>query len=68
MATKPKKPSTDQVSGLLRTFIAGVGGYYVAKGKLDPTQLEMIAGTASVLGAGIWSYISKHVSTPYGSA
>lgn len=63
--TKPKKPvittppTTDQVSGLFRTLIAGIGGYYVAKGKIDPTQLEMIAGTASVLGAGIWSYASK---------
>ena len=56
---KAKKPSQDQVAGLFRTLIAGIGGYYVAKGKIDPTQLEMIAGTASVLGAGVWSYIAK---------
>ena len=57
---KPKKPNTDQVAGIFRTLIAGVGGYYVAKGKIDPTQLEMIAGSASVIGAGLWSYISKN--------
>lgn len=60
---KPKrpvyKPSTEQTAGLFRTLIAGVGGYYVAKGKLDPVQLEMIAGSASILGAGIWSYMAK---------
>lgn len=57
---RAKKPSQDQLAGLFRTIIAGVGGYYVAKGKIDPAELEVIAGSASIVSAGIWSYISKN--------
>jgi hypothetical protein len=45
--------------GLLRHILTLVGGYYVAQGKLDPTDSSTIVGAVtSLVGAG-WSIKHK---------
>ena len=47
------------VLGLVRHLLTLVGGYYVASGKLDPTNVDTIVGAVtSLVGAG-WSIKHK---------
>lgn len=48
-----------QVAGIVRAVLAAAGGYAVAKGLVDPTQLETLIGAVLTIGAAVWSVISK---------
>lgn len=45
--------------GLLRHILTLVGGYYVASGKLDPTNADTIVGAVTTLIGTGWSIKHK---------
>jgi len=47
------------IMGVVRTLLAAAGGYFVAKGYLDPTQMESIVGGLVVLLPAVWSVFQK---------
>lgn len=47
------------LGGIARAGVASAGGYAVAKGTLTADDVTQLAGTVSVLGAGIWSIVQK---------
>lgn len=49
----------DQIAGIVRALIAGLGGAAVVAGKADPVAVETVAGAASILGAAGWSILAK---------
>lgn len=49
----------EQVAGIVRALIAGLGGAAVASGKADPATVETIAGASAMLGAAGWSIWAK---------
>lgn len=51
--------TNEEVAGVLRALLAGLGGAAVASGKADPMTVETIVGAASVLGAAGWSLWAK---------
>ena len=47
----------EMIGGFVRTVLATVGGYFVAKGKLSATDLNTIIGAViplAVLGWSLW--------------
>lgn len=49
----------EQVMGVVRHIITFAGGLLVARGKLQPTEVETIAGIISaIVGVG-WSFLAK---------
>lgn len=54
--------NADEVAGVVRALLAGLGGAAVASGKADPTTVETVAGAASVLAAAGWSVWAKRRS------
>lgn len=50
------QPTSDQITGALRTILAGAGGYAVAKGWIDAGTATSIAGALAILIVGGWSW------------
>lgn len=49
----------EQVWGLVRTVLAAVGGWVVAKGYADDALVQAILGGVGTIFVGAWSYASK---------
>lgn len=51
--------TTEQMNGIIRHILSGVGAYLVAIGKLDPEQTELWIGAIMAIVAVVWSYRAK---------
>lgn len=49
------------VAGLLRNGATALGGYLVAQGNLDPTQVDSLIGSVMFLGGIAWTIVDKVV-------
>lgn len=49
----------EKIWGVVRTILAAIGGYFVARGKIDNETLMQILAGAGTLFVAIWSWISK---------
>jgi len=48
-----------EVGGIVRAVVAGLGGILVAVGYTDEQTVSLIAGAAATLGTAVWSVVSK---------
>lgn len=60
--------SSDQIQGLIRTILAAVGGFVVAKGWFSTETWAWIVGGAATVGPAIWSWFSNRPSSIAASA
>lgn len=51
-------PGKDQVLGLIRHIITFIGGVLVAKGKIDISQIETIAGIVTTIAGFLFSMLA----------
>lgn len=57
--------SKDQILGLIRHIVTFVGGILVARGKIDPTQIETIGGIIITVAGFLFSVLApEKVLTP----
>lgn len=49
----------EMIWGVVRTMLAGVGGYFVAKGKLSADDVNTILGAIGTLFVAGWSIADK---------
>ncbi len=49
----------EQIAGMIRALVAGIGGAAVASGAADAAAVESVAGAAAIIGAAGWSVWSK---------
>lgn len=49
----------EQINGIVRHIVGGIGAYLVGRGKLDPEQVELYVGLALAALAVFWSYQAK---------
>lgn len=55
----------EQTLGLIRHAFTFGGGLLVARGKLDPTSVEVIGGAATTLIGALWSvFAPEKVNAP----
>lgn len=53
----------DQFLGVIRHIVTFVGGVMVARGKLDATSVETIAGIVSTIAGLVLSFIAPEKTT-----
>lgn len=53
-----------QIFGIVRTLLAGLGGYFVAKGAVDQETATALAGAGATILVGVWSIVSKKKDAP----
>lgn len=51
--------NAEQINGIVRHILGGIGAYLVGRGKLDPAQVELYVGLALAALAVFWSYQAK---------
>lgn len=51
--------TTDEVGGIVRAVLAGVGGVLVAVGYTDEHTVSVVAGAGATVGTAIWSVFAK---------
>lgn len=51
--------SGQQVAGIVRAVVSGLGGYLVGKGLVDADTVVSVAGAASTVAMALWSVYSK---------
>ena len=51
--------SAEQIWGIVRTILAALGGYVVAKGWLDEATMTAVLGALGTLFIAAWSVLSK---------
>lgn len=56
----------EQVTGLARHILTGVGGYAVAKGHIDQSLLVEIVGVLSSVIGLVWSIFTKDKQIDHG--
>lgn len=49
----------DIILGLVRHILTLVGGYYVARGKIDQSSVDTVIGAVSGLAGVVWSVQHK---------
>lgn len=49
----------EAIWGVVRTILAAVGGYFVAKGKVDDATIQQILGGLGTIFVAGWSIFSK---------
>lgn len=49
----------EKIWGIVRTILAAVGGFFVARGKIDNETLTQLLAGAGTLFVAIWSWLSK---------
>lgn len=49
----------EQIWGVVRTILAGVGGYFVSKGVVDGAFVDAIVGGIGTIFVAVWSFVSK---------
>ena len=45
----------EEVGGVVRTVLAALGGYFVAKGLVDAATVTAVAGAVGTLVVAVWS-------------
>ena len=55
--------TSDMIQGVLRAFLAAIGGYFVTKGAIDQSVATDISGAIVVLVTAIWSITHKQATT-----
>ena len=55
--------NTEQIAGILRTILAALGGYVVAKGVVDAATYTALSGAAVTIVVALWSYRSNKPGT-----
>jgi hypothetical protein len=58
--------SKDVILGLIRHVLTAAGGLLVAKGRLDVTDMDTIAGAVVTIIGGIWSVYDKRQKSKAG--
>lgn len=53
---------SEQVAGVVRAILAGVGGYFVGRGLIDSANVEIIGGAIATIVTAVWSVWSKKAS------
>jgi hypothetical protein len=51
--------TAEQIAGIVRTVVAALGGFLVAKGVADAETVAAVAGALATLAAAAWSWLSK---------
>ena len=51
--------NAEQVGGIVRTILAGIGGVAVSKGLIDDATMLSIAGALGTIAVAVWSVIAK---------
>ena len=51
--------NSNELGGIVRAVVAGVGGYLVGKGYVDQATVEQVAGALGVLAVAVWSVVQK---------
>jgi len=49
----------EQIGGIIRTVLATLGGIAAAKGYLDASTWQVIAGAVASIVVAVWSFKSK---------
>lgn len=49
----------EQIWGVVRTILAGVGGYFVSKGVVDGAFVDALVGGIGTIFVAVWSFLSK---------
>lgn len=49
----------EQIAGIVRTAVAAIGGYLVAKGQIDAVTVAEVGGALATLAVAVWSYLAK---------
>lgn len=56
--------SAEEVGGVVRTVLAALGGYLVAKGVVDAATVTAVAGAIGTLVVAVWSVWVKRKAAP----
>ncbi len=56
--------NVQEVMGVVRAVLSGVGGILVAKGFLGSSDMEIIVGAAVSVATVVWSVLQKRGKTP----
>ncbi len=54
----------EQIWGIVRTILAGAGGWAVGKGYMSNDLLVALLGGAGTIFVGVWSFIAKKNTPP----
>ena len=60
--------SSDQITGIIRSILAALGGFIIAKGWVNAETWAWIVGGAATVGPMIWSWISNRPAAIAASA
>jgi hypothetical protein len=60
--------TADQISGLIRTILAALGGFVIAKGWFSTETWAWIVGGLATIGPVIWSWVSNRPAAIAASA
>ncbi len=56
--------NAEQVWGIIRTILAAISGWVVAKGYVDDATLQAVIGAVGTIFIAVWSFVAKKPSTP----
>ena len=56
--------NVQEVMGVVRAVLSGVGGILVAKGFLGSSDMEIIVGAVVSVATVVWSVLQKRGTTP----
>ena len=51
--------NANEVGGIVRAVVAGLGGILVAVGYTDERTVSLIAGATATVGTAVWSVVAK---------
>jgi len=51
--------TAEQIWGIVRTILAAIGGYIVAKGWIDNATVQSVIGALGTIFVAIWSVWAK---------
>jgi hypothetical protein len=60
--------TSDQIQGLIRTILAALGGFIVAKGWVSSELWAWIVGGVATVGPAIWSWVKNRPAAIAASA
>lgn len=56
--------NAEQWWGVIRTILAALGGWVVAKGYVDNATLQAVLGALGTIFVAVWSVVAKKPATP----
>ena len=51
--------TSDQVTGIIRSILLAIGGFFIGKGYVSAETWAWIVGGAATIGPTIWSWVSN---------